>query len=74
MTINTKGGTLDRPMHRQTPAEHAALGWAHGQYKDGYCLSLMCEQNAEGVAEFKAEAAARGAEYVALMDLPEYRK
>jgi hypothetical protein len=54
-------GTLDRPMHRLTPAEHAAMGWAHGQYKDGICTTLMCEQNAEGVAEFIAEAAERGA-------------
>jgi hypothetical protein len=61
-------------MHEMTPAEHAALGWAHGQYKDGACLALMCEQHDEGVAEFKAEAAERGAEYVALRLLPEYIK
>lgn len=62
-----------QPMHRLSPAEHAAMGWAHGQYKDGYCTTLMCEQNAEGVAEFKAEAAERGAVYVALRELPEYK-
>jgi len=65
-------GTLDRPMHRLTPAEHAAMGWAHGQYKDGICTVLMCQQSPEGVAEFIAEAAERGCEYIALCDLPEY--
>ena len=74
MTINTKGGTLDRPMHRLTPAQHAAMGWAHGQYKDGFCASLMSKEFEEDVAEFKAQAAERGAEYVALWALPEYKR
>ena len=73
MTINTKGGTLDRPMHRLTPAEHASMGWAHGQYKDGYCLALMMPDEQPEVVRFMQESSERGALYVALLDLPEYK-
>lgn len=67
-------GTLRAPMHELTPAEHASMGWAHGQYKDGLCLSLMAPQSPEGVAEFISESSERGALYIALCDLPEYAK
>ena len=65
-------GTYDRPMHKLTRQEHASMGWSHGQYKDGYCLALMSSDGPEEVDAFKAEAADRGAEYVALWALPEY--
>ncbi len=65
-------GSYDRPMHRLTPQEHAAMGWAHGQYKGGYCLALMSNDTPEAVEAFKVEAAERGSEYVALWSLPEY--
>jgi hypothetical protein len=65
-------GTLDRPMHLLTPQEHAAMGWSHGQYKDGYCLALMSEDNPEAVAKFQNEAADRGAKYIALWNMPDY--
>ena len=63
----------DKPMHKFAPAEHAAMGWAHGQYKDGYCLAVLSHADDAVVAEFSAEAASQGAEYVALFALPEYR-
>ena len=72
MAINVNGGTLDRPMHRLKPAEHAAMGWAHGQYRDGYCLALMAEDTQDSVVNFIQEASERDAVYVALYGLPEY--
>ena len=60
------------PMHRLTRQEHAAMGWAHGQYKDGFCLALMSGDDPEEVAEFRRQADERGAQYVALWNLPEY--
>jgi hypothetical protein len=72
MSINTKGGTLDRPMHRLTPAEHASMGWAHGQYKDGYCRALMSDDDPVSVDAFRKEAEDRGCKYIALWNLPEY--
>ena len=72
MTINLRGGALDRPMHRLKPAEHAAMGWAHGQYRDGYCLALMAEDAQAAVVDFIQESSDRGAVYVALYSLPEY--
>jgi hypothetical protein len=60
------------PMHRLTSQEHAAMGWSHGQYKDGYCLALMSGDDPDDVAEFMREAEDRGAQYVALWNLPEY--
>jgi len=73
MTINLRGGTLDCPMHQLTPYEHAAMGWAHGQYKDGYCLALMMPDEQPSVVDFIQEASDRGALYVALYCMPEYR-
>lgn len=70
--FNTKGGTLDRPMHQLTPAEHAAMGWIHGQYKDGYCHALMSHDGPEEIDAFRKKAEERGAKYVALWNLPEY--
>lgn len=70
MTATTNTPRL--PMHRLSPAEHAAMGWAHGQYKDGYCYALMSYDEPEAVAEFRREAAERGARYIALWNLPEY--
>lgn len=64
---------LTKPMHRMSPEEHAAMGWSHGQYKDGYCYALMSHDGPDEVAAFKMEAAERGAKYVALFGLPEYR-
>ena len=60
------------PMHRLTRQEHAAMGWSHGQYKDGYCLALLSHDGPEEVAAFMREANEREAEYVALWNLPEY--
>ena len=60
-------------MKKQTPAQHAALGWSHGQYKDGICLAIMAHSNADDLAEFRAEAKSRGAEYVDLRSLPEFK-
>lgn len=61
------------PMHRLTPAEHAALGWAHGQYHEGgYCFALMLDDDPAAVEAFRKEAAERGAKYIALRNLPEY--
>jgi hypothetical protein len=65
-------GTLDKPMHKLTPQEHAAMGWSHGQYKDGNCLALLSQDDPSAVAEFQKEAADRGAKYIALWNLPEY--
>ena len=48
------------------------MGWSHGQYRDGYCLALMSSDAPKEVAAFKVEAMERGAEYVALFNLPEY--
>jgi len=59
-------------MHKLTPAEHAAMGWSHGQYKDGYCLALMSADADDEVAAFRKEADERGAKYIALWNLPEY--
>ena len=59
-------------LHQMSPAEHAAMGRSHGQYRDGYCLALMSDHTPEKVAAFKAQAEDRGAEYVALFNLPEY--
>jgi hypothetical protein len=60
------------PMHRLTPAEHAAMGWSHGQYKDGACFALSTDNTPEAIVAFRREAKARGAEYVNLRMLPEY--
>ena len=60
------------PMRQLTPAEHAAMGWSHGQYRDGYCLALMSHDLPKEVAAFKAQAKKRGAQYVALFNLPEF--
>ena len=65
-------GELRAPMHQLTPAEHAALGWSHGQYKGGYCFALSSDDDPEAVEAFKREAKDRGAEYVALWALPEF--
>lgn len=61
------------PMHQLTPAEHAAMGWSHGQYKDGYCLALMSHDGPDEVRAFIKEAEDRGAKYIHLWNLPEYR-
>ena len=60
------------PMRRLTPAEHAAMGWAHGQYKDGYCFALMSIDDPAEVEAFRSIAVERGCEYIALFNLPEY--
>ena len=69
MTINLKRGTLDRLMHQLKPSDHAAMGWAHGQYKDGYCFALMASSAPDDVAAFKADAESRGAVYVDLIKI-----
>jgi 3-hydroxyisobutyrate dehydrogenase-like beta-hydroxyacid dehydrogenase len=53
-------------MHTMTPERHAAMGWSHGEYKDGYCHALMASASPEDVAAFKAQAESRGATYVDL--------
>lgn len=58
-----------KAMHTMTPEEHAAMGWSHGEYKDGYCHALMASASPEDVAAFKAEAESRGAVYVDLRSL-----
>ena len=63
---------MTRKMHEMTPAEHAAMGWAHGQYNGPYCFALSSDDDPEEVEKFKAQAKARGADYVALWRLPEY--
>jgi len=60
------------PMQRLSPQQHAAMGWSHGQYKDGYCFALLSGDSPDEVAAFKRQAEERGVEYVALWKLPEY--
>jgi hypothetical protein len=59
-------------MHKLTPAQHASMGWSHGQYKNGNCLALMIHYGPKEVEVFMAEAKERGAQYIALWNLPEY--
>lgn len=63
---------IKKPMQQMTPADHAAMGWSHGQYKDGFCLALMSNDSPDKVDDFIKEAETRGAKYVALWNLPEY--
>jgi hypothetical protein len=49
-----------------TPAEHARLGWSWGSYRDGICLTLVCDMAPADLAEFRAQAEKDGAEVVDL--------
>lgn len=64
--------TAHKPMQQMSPAEHAAMGWSHGQYKDGHCFALMSDDTPEAVEAFRKQAAEHGARYIALWKLPEY--
>ena len=56
-------------MQSMAPERHAAMGWAHGEYKDGYCHALMASASPDEVSAFKADAVSRGAVYVDLRNL-----
>ena len=64
---------MSKPLQQRSPAEHAAMGWRHGQYKGGYCLALSNDDSREAMAIFMAQTKERGAEYIDLTKLPEYR-
>ncbi len=61
-----------KPMHQKTPAELAALGWRHGRFKDGRCLTVCGDLSPEDLADFKWAAGEMGEEYIHLAALPEY--
>lgn len=58
----------NKPMERMGPVEHAALGWKHGAYRNGMCLSLLGPSDPATLRAFKAEAKRDGAKYLALGD------
>ena len=62
-----------KPMHQLPPAAHAAMGWAHGAYRDGLCLALARAGYPDLIAQLIAQANIDGDEYIDLTKLPEYR-